>query len=140
MTAPLSGTVWARVSCASPVPGGEIDDEVVERAPYYVNYELLDHSAHDGTAPYNGGIFSGDKAERHEFDIVIFKGQYFLPYCSGLRHAAHHDWHVGAVNIRVEQANRCALFGERDREVHANRCFAHAAFAAGYCDDVFDFG
>ena len=58
--------------------GGEIDDEVVERAPYYVNHELLNHSAHDGTAPYYGGIFSGDEAERHEFDIVIFKGQYFL--------------------------------------------------------------
>ena len=53
-SAPLMGTAWASVSCASDVPGRQVDDEVVELAPVHVAQELLDGAADERPAPHDG--------------------------------------------------------------------------------------
>ena len=50
-TAPAIGTLWAIESATSPVPGRQVDHEVVELAPRHVAHELLHRAVQHGPAP-----------------------------------------------------------------------------------------
>ena len=51
MTAPDNGTDCAMVSCASPVPGGEVADQHVKLAPVHLAQKLVDGAHHHRAAP-----------------------------------------------------------------------------------------
>ena len=61
-----------------------------------------------------------------------------LPLAERLRLlvGAQHDRHVGAVHVRIEQADRGAQPLERKGQVHGNRGLPYAALSAGDGDEI----
>jgi len=56
------------VSCASPVPGRQIDDQNIELAPCHFAQHLGNGRDHHRPAPDHGEIFLDQKADRHHLD------------------------------------------------------------------------
>jgi hypothetical protein len=51
---------------------------------------------------------------------------------------AHHHGLAGAVDVRVEQADRGPLGRQGQRQIHRRRALAHAALAGSHGNDVLD--
>jgi hypothetical protein len=50
---------------------------------------------------------------------------------------AQHLWDVGAMKVKIEQADLLTMVGKGEREVYRNSGFSNAAFSAQHEDNVF---
>ena len=69
-TAPVSGRLWARVSGTSPVPGRQVDHQVVELAPFDLVEELLHDPVEHRPAHDHGAFGLEQEAHRHQLQAV----------------------------------------------------------------------
>jgi len=116
--------------------GRKIDHQIIEIAPVDAAQKLLDHAVKHGTAPYQRFVAGAEEAHRHQLDAIIL--QRLDSFADGRRWliAAHHQRHVGAVDVRVEQADFAAHPGQCDGEVHGDRSLADPSFAASHGDQI----
>ena len=141
MTPPSSGTVWQRESCASPVPGGKIHEQIIQVAPVHGMNELLDGLHDHRPAPDDGLIAVDQEAHAHQLHAVVCgRNQLFIGADRRALLDAHHQRNARPVDVAIEQADARAEMLERAGEVHRAGGFADAAFAAGDGDDAFDAG
>ena len=117
----------------------QVDDEVVEIAPVDVAQELLDRAADERAAPDDRLALRDEELDRDALHAVALERR-DLVVRAGLRLAldAEHHRDVRAGDVGVEQADRGAGLGERDREVDADGALADAALAGPDRDDVLD--
>ncbi len=127
----------------SPVPGGHVDDEVVEFIPEGL-LEQLHHGATDhGAAPDHGGFLGDDEGHGVGLEAVSVHGDEVFVFASvrafAFGHAEHHA-DAGAVDVGVEDADPGAFGLERQSEVDGGGGFTDATLAGGDGDDVFHAG
>ena len=60
------GSSWASVIETSPVPGRQVDEQVVELAPVDVLEELRERLVEHRAAPDDGGVLLDEEADRHD--------------------------------------------------------------------------
>ena len=60
----------------------------------------------------------------HEVRLNLIVRQHARLLCG-----AEHQWHVGTVDVRVDESNAKAEFGQRDREIDGDSCFADTSLA-----------
>src|SRR5262245_40765449 len=91
-------------------------------------------------SPDDGLVAGIEQPDGHGLHAVIDGRDYHL--AAPIRHvfAAHHNRHVRAVNVGVEDAHFRAHQSERHGQIDRDRGFTHAAFAGADRDDVFDAG
>src|SRR6266540_3705881 len=91
-------------------------------------------------SPDDGLVAGVKQPDGHGLHAVIDGRDYHL--AAHIRHvfAAHHNRHVRAVNVGVEDAHFRAHHSERHGQIDRDRRFTHAAFAGADRDDVFDAG
>ena len=70
ITAPVSGTCCAIVSCASPVPGGMSTTRYVELAPLDLAQHLRQRRDHHRPAPDHRRLLVDQEADRHDREAV----------------------------------------------------------------------
>ena len=73
-TTPAAFTFCARVSGTSPVPGGQVEQQVVELAPVHVPHELEERPGDHGAAPDHGLVGVDEEADGHELEAVGLDG------------------------------------------------------------------
>src|SRR4029077_9578957 len=113
--------------------GRQIHDEVIELAPLHATEKLLDYAMKHGTAPDERLVAGIEQAHGDHFHAVGFDGDHgALIDGAGLLVGAEHYWNVGAVNVRVKQADLGTEIFERDGQVDGDGCLAHATLAAGH--------
>ena len=117
----------------------QVDDQVVERAPFDVAEELLERLHHHRPAPDHRRVGLHDEAERHQLHAVLLQRQDAVADHPRLGDAEHHR-HRGAVDVGVEQADAMAELRQRQREVGGDGRLADAALAAGDRHHVADLG
>ena len=139
-TAPVIGAVWISDSCTSPVPGGRSMTQVIEFAPIHAAQELLDDAVQHGAAPDQRLVAGIQESHRHQLHAVLLERLDAVAVRHRRAVDAHHQRHVGAVDVGVHQADGMAEFGQRDGEVHRNGGFADAAFAGTDGDEILDAG
>ena len=138
ITAPSSETCCASVNCASPVPGGKIDDQEILRAPQRV-FEKLPHRAHHHrSAPDNRRLLAEKKSDRDQLHAVLLDRVEILPArrLRPLVSDVEHHRHRRPVDVGVEQADAEPQARERHRDIRRDRGFADTALAAAHRDDV----
>ena len=107
MTAPERWIFCVSVSCASPVPGRQVDDEEVELAPGDVPEELLDRLHHHRPAPDDRLVDVHQEPERHDPDAVpLDRDDLVRLVDEGLLVDAHHHLLRRAVDVGVHEARR----------------------------------
>ena len=82
-------------------------------------------------APHHGLFRLDQKAHAHHLQPVGVEGQDAVVFDARAALRAQHHRHVGAVDVRVEQADGCAEAVEGDGEVDGAGGLAHAALAGG---------
>ncbi len=141
MMAPVTGTFCASVSWMSPVPGGKVDDQVVDVAPVGVAQELLERLRDHRPAPDHRRVGVDQEADRHRLHTVGLERLERLAVLGfGPAGNAEHGRLRGTVNVRVENTDAGAFGRERERQVHRRGRLADAAFAARDRDYVLDAG
>ena len=137
-TAPVTGTSWISESCTSPGTRRKIDDQIVQLAPQDAAQELLHHAVQHRPAPDHGLVARIEQAHRNHLQPLRLDGKNF-PFAKRLRllFGPQHDRHVGAVHVRIEQADRGAQTLKREGQVHGYRGLSHAALSARDGDEVF---
>ncbi len=117
----------------------QVDHQVVELAPARVLQQLLQRLRHHRAAPDHRRVDVDQEADRDRLQAVA---HHRLEALAVLRFGppgdAEHHRLRRAVDVGVEDADRGALGGEREREVHRGGALAHAALAGGHGDDVLD--
>src|SRR5262247_991819 len=91
-------------------------------------------------SPDDGLVAGIEQPDGHGFDAVVDRRDYHLAANNRHVFAAHHNRHVRAVNVGVEDAHFRAHQSERHGQIDRDRGFTHAAFAGADRDDVFDAG
>ena len=117
--------------------GRQIDDEVVEFAPFDLLQKLADDLVEHGAAHDQGLVAGRDVADGDGFDAVRVVGLDLVVGADARRlRGAHHERDVGSVDVGVDEADALAEFGERDGEVDGDGGFADSAFAGTDGDDL----
>ncbi len=118
-------------------------------SPLHVLHELL-HGLHDHrTAPHDGGVVVDEKSHAHHLHAETFHRHQHrfraFTFDFGASREAHHQWHARTINIAIHQPDPIRAstgaqhLSERARQVHRKRALAHATFAGGNRNGVFDF-
>ena len=110
MTAPASGTCWAMVSWASPVPGG-MSTTITSSSPQATSRSICISACMTiGPAPDHRRLLVDEEAHRHDLDAVAFHRLQRAPV-NRLRPSgnAHQARHRRAVDIGVENADLQAV-------------------------------
>src|SRR5437773_984785 len=94
-----------------------VEDEVVEGAPHDVAQELLDGRVDHRPAPDQGLALGNEEPDGHDLDAVGLDGDDLVVEHAGLAFGAHHDRHIGAVDVHVYQTHGMPLLFERQRQV-----------------------
>src|SRR6202521_2956114 len=117
--------------------GREIDDEVIELAPFDTAQELRDDAVQHRAAPDHRFVTGIEQAHGDHFQTLRLDRDHVL-VGRGLRflRGAQHDGHVGAVNIGVHQADFVAKVREGQREIDGDGRLADAAFSAGDGNEI----
>ena len=119
--------------------GRQVDDEVVELAPFDVAQELLDGAADERAPPHDGLALRDEELDRDRLDAVALERRDLVVGAGlGLAFDAHHQRDVRAGDVAVEQADAGARLGEGHGQVDADRALADAALAGRDGDDVLD--
>ena len=82
-TPPVSGTSCATLSCASPVPGRKVHDEVVELSPGHVGEELAQRAVDHRAAPDEGFLVPDEESHAHERTPCATAGTSVSPFGGG---------------------------------------------------------
>ena len=137
ITAPASGTAWAMVSCASPVPGGMSTTSTSSVAPLHLAQHLLQRRHHHRPAPDHRRLLLDQEADRHHLQPVGRQRPHDLAL-EDLRLVVEIEElrHRRAIDVGVEHADLQAQRGEAEREVGRRRRLADAALAGRHRDDV----
>ena len=138
--APATYADWLRLSATSPVPGRQVDDQVVEIVPAHVVEELADHAVQHRPAPDDRRVVRRQEAHRHHLQVVLLRRDDLLAVGAELALQAEHDRHVGAVDVGVDDAHAAARARQREREVHGHGGLAHATLAGADRDEVLHAG
>jgi len=65
-----SGNSWESVIETSPVPGAQIDQQVVDARPFDVSMNCCSALCQHRTAPYDRGVLLDEEADRDDLDAV----------------------------------------------------------------------
>ncbi len=120
--------------------GRQIDNQIIELAPIDAAQELLNHAVQHGPAPDQRLVAGIQEAHGHDAHAVFFERLDALADGVRLGADAHHERHVGTVDIGVEQAHFVAQARQRDGQIHRNGGFSDAAFARSDGDQILDAG
>lgn len=135
--------VWSHGQGFIPGARRAVDDQVIQGIPFGIAHELPDGPHLQGTPPDQGIVLLGQEAlGGQEFQMVaVAEGHQFFPFHLDMFvHEAQHAGHAGAVEIHVHQAHLIAPLAEQQGQVHGNRAFAYAPFAAHDNDFMFHMG
>ena len=121
-----------------PCTGRQIDEQVVELAPFHATEELLDHLGEHRAPPDRRLSLWHEEADRHDLDAVAEDGNDLSIPRRGWNVGPHNGWNARPVDISVQQAHPRAQLRERDREICAHGGFADAALSAAHGNDVLD--
>ena len=117
--------------------GRQVDDQVVEVGPVGLAQQLLERLRDHRPAPDHRVVLLDQEADRHHLDAVVLHRLHGLAVARfGPAVDAHHHRLARAVDVGVEDADACALGGERERQVDGGRALADAALARRDRDDV----
>ena len=108
ITAPVMGISCDSDSCASPVPGRQVDQQVVERPPLDVLQELLQQLVHHRPAPDHRAAALDEEAHRDDAaGRGAWPGVMLVAGVHRRRHVgiAHHLRDGRAVDVGVEDAH-----------------------------------
>ena len=89
-----------------------------------------------GAAPDQRLVAGIQEAHRHELDAELFERLDALAVRHGRAVDAHHQRHVGAIDIGVHEAGLVAQARQAHRQVDGHRGLPHAAFAGADSDQV----
>ena len=110
--------------------GRQIDDEVIELAPFDLLQELADDLVQHRSTHHEWLVARRDVADGDGLDAVRVVGlDLVISANTGRLRRAHHQWDIGSVDIGVDEADAVAELGKRDGEVDSDGGFADAAFA-----------
>ena len=143
MTAPESGTFCARVSWASPVPGGRSTTRKSSSPQSTSRSNCVIALMHHRAAPDHRRVLVDQEAHRHHLDaVVLHRLACILPSLRGrLAVDAHHARHATGRRCRRRAARPCRpLACSAERQIDGDGRLADAALAAGDRDDVLDAG
>ena len=120
--------------------GRQVDDEVVEFAPFGGLQQLVDGVMHHRPTPDNRlFLVLLKEAHGHDLDTEALGRQHLVALANlrtlGDLHGAHH---IRAVYIHVEDAHAVPFVRECGGEIHGDGRLAHAALAAVHTNLVAD--
>ena len=95
-------------------PRRQVDHQVIQFAPIHAAQELLDHAVQHRAAPHQRLVAGIQEAHRHELDAVLFERLDAIAERHRRLVDAHHERHVGTVNVGVQQAD---LVAQRARAI-----------------------
>ena len=137
MTAPASGTAWASVSCASPVPGGmsttrqSSSPQSTSRSSWLIaDMTIGPRQIIASSSPTRKPI---DMALRPNARIGL---QHRTVALGSLAAEAEQARQRGAVDVGIENADLPSERGQSQREIHRRRRLADAALAGRDGDDA----
>jgi len=107
----------------------EIHDQIIELAPIDASQKLLNHAVQHGSAPDQRFVAGIQKTHGHDAQSVLFERLDALADSVRLGANAHHQRHIGTVDIGVQEADLMAEARKRNREIHRYCGFSDAAFA-----------
>ena len=96
----------------------------------HVGQELPNGTVQHGTAPHDRLPLRHEEPHRHDLHAVSLVRHHLAVPDRQRALQAHHDGHVGTVDIGVHDADTGPLQGQADRHVHAERRLADPALAA----------
>ena len=136
------GSSPASVIETSPVPGRQVDQQVVELAPRDVLEELRERLVEHRAAPHDRLVLVEEEADRHDLEAVRLEREDLAlrRHLRPLGAEAEHARDRVAPHVGVEHADLLALRGERAGEVDGQRRLADAALAGADAEDVGDLG
>ena len=135
ITAPVSATRCAMVSCASPVPGGMSTTSTSSGPHVHLAHHLLQRAHHHRAAPDHRRLLLDQEADRHAGQAPGLQRDHLVAPHLRLAVQAQHARQARAVDVGVQQPDLVALLRQRHREVHRHGGFADAALAGGHRDD-----
>ena len=110
MMSSAPGIIWAMVRAMSPVPGGQVDEEVVGAAPEDVAEELLDGAAEHGAAPHDRLVVREEEAHGDDLHAVGLGREHLAVVRLGRDgRQAHHERDGRSVDVGVDEGDRVAL-------------------------------
>ena len=129
--------------------GRHVDEEVVHLAPPDVGEELLERAGEDEPPPHQRRLGVVDEEPHRDdldptrraglvaevWDLDLVRIDLAVGAAEPAFHAEHAR-HAEAPDVGVEHSDGPALCRERGGEVHRHRRLAHAALAAGDCEDA----
>ena len=123
----------------------QVNHEHIPLAPLHLVEELANDAVEHRAAPDHGLMGIDQQAHRDHGDAAALdRGQDLViaaaPHLGGLVGHPQHRRGIGAIDIRIEQADLEAAFGQGAGQVHRHGALAHAPFAAAHGDDLFDAG
>src|SRR5688572_28338590 len=107
--------------------GRQVDHQVVELAPGDVAGEVLDDAVEHRPAPDHRRPGLDEEAHGHELDAVGEQGQDLAVLLVRRLAHAHHERHVRAVDVGVDQPDTRAVGGQPAGQVDGDRRLADAA-------------
>ena len=124
---------------------GQVDEQVVQRAPLDLQDHLLEGAAGHRPAPDERLAGLGEIPDGHPLDpILLDRDEEFLALLlTGFSFRlqvfrAGHDGHGRPIDIGVGETDPVSQARQRDGEIHRNGGLAHAALAGGHRNDVRD--
>src|SRR5947208_7841206 len=92
-----------------------------------------------GTAPHQRLVARIQKTDGDDlYSIALQRLNAVLTQDAGLHVGVHHERHVGAIHIAVEQARTVTHLSQRYCEIHSDGGFAYSAFARTDSDNAVD--
>ena len=113
----------------SPVPGGQVDEEVVGLVPVHVGEELLERLVQHRAPPDDRLVLLGEEAHRDAAHAVGLGRDEHLVDHDRRAVDAEHAGDREAPHVGVDDGDRLAPLGEGDGQVGGDRRLADAALA-----------
>ena len=139
-TAPVSGSACASVSGTSPVPGRQVDHEVVEVSPVDLSKKLLHDPMEHRPAHDDGFIGLEQKAHGHQLEAVGLDRLNAVAPGHGPAGCADKMWDRRTVDIGIHQAHVRSVGPQAECDRGGDRRLADATFAGPDGDHVLDTG
>jgi len=110
----------------------QIHYQAIEVPPHHVIQQLLDGLGDQRSAPDESLFAFHEKAERHDLQPKLLRGQQHPRFGPRSVGKAKHGRNARSIHIRIQQADLQTFPGERKGQVDGHGRLPHAALAAGH--------
>ena len=122
-------------------PGGKINDQIIELAPFDLAQELPNDRVQHRPAPDQRLVSGIEQADGNCFQPVYRERlDAILTQHSRLRAGAQHQRHVRTINISVKQPDLISKLRQSKRKIHRQRGLAHPSLAGSDGNNRFNSG